>query len=152
MWIDWFHNIEHIIKRPLSTEISSYVIQLRSKAVFKLGWPSGLWKLEIIPKVQWKISDGSCLSPFTFPLFLCSLTTKPGLLALKLCENCNLWFQLTEWEPAIPDLGSKNISNNRKRLTLTLCRKFEVLSWKMVWNPQTAEGIKLHCGEDITRS
>lgn len=155
MWIDWFRNIKHIIRWPLSVEIGAYVIQFRSKTVFKLGWPSGVWKLEIIPEVQWKISAGSCLSPFTSPLSF----SAPSLLnqhlqvcwVWKLCEKCNLWFQLTEWEPTIPDLGSKNSSNIRKRLTLTLCRKFEVLSWEMVWKPQTAEGNKLHYGEDLTR-
>lgn len=63
-----FHRIKHIIRWPLREEISAYVIQLRSKAVFKLGWPPGLWKQEIILKAQRKIPAGFCLSPSTFLL------------------------------------------------------------------------------------
>lgn len=63
-----FHSIKHVIRWPLREEIRAYVIPLRSQAVFKLGWPPGVWKQEIISKAQRKIPAGFCLSPSTFLL------------------------------------------------------------------------------------
>lgn len=95
-----FHSIMHIIRWPLREEISAYVIQLRSKALSKLGWPPRVWKQEIISKAQRKISSWL----LSISLHFSSVFPIPDALSQhlqlcwlwKLCGKGNLWFQITE--------------------------------------------------------
>lgn len=104
----------HIIRWPLREEICAYVIQLRSKAVSKLGWPPRVWKQEIIFKAQRKIPAGFCPSPSTFLLFspclkhcpsTCSSAGSGSFVEKAICDPRyqNHWV----WESAIPEPGGK---------------------------------------------
>lgn len=104
----------HIIRWPLREEICAYVIQLRSKAVSKLGWPPRVWKQEIIFKAQRKIPAGFCPSPSTFLLLSpclkhcpspCSSAGSGSFVEKAICDPRyqNHWV----WESAIPEPGGK---------------------------------------------
>lgn len=146
----------YIIRWPLREEIGAYVIQLRSKAVFKLGWPPRVRKQEIISKAQRKIPACFCPSPSTslFPMPEALPQHLQFCWLWKLCEKGNLWFQISESESVGVNrsrVWGKKTPNNKQILNPIKAnpayKVCELLSWRN--GPEATVGAATCWGHQI---